>query len=1189
MTKNAGKSGKVRFDGVDVYAMVNQMQRDLISRRIINIYDGVSDSDSFLIKFDGEGKPILFLESGVRFHTTKHQSSLQQEGMPSPFCSKLRKHLRGLRLERVMQLGHYDRVINFVFGSGDLRHSLILELYARGNLILADSSYKILALLRSHEYEGVSVKVGETYPVTYATSVGNTTEGLMGMTAEQAVTWAKKEVNKQHEKQNNSAKSKKGSHASIPLKAFLLKPSSGVYHYGPSLLEHCILCTSLDPNTRIDPNTVDDALSLRDWSELINSLKLEGSSKLKSIISSEGSGHIIYRNKDTKSKEIVSRLEGLGHIDKVLEEFHPYILKQHEGHKILNFDTFAGAVDEFFAHLGGQKQALRAEAAELLAQQRLDKIRNDQQQRVISLEREQDKLRKHAQLIESHADDVEKAINVINSALNTGKDWEALNQLVEVEQKNHNPIALLIKRLTLDQDSMILSLPDTLIENENKYVDVTISLQESAYGNARDMFAKYRAFKEKSQKTLEASTKALKAAEANAQRQLAEVQKKNNITKIQTTRKPLWFEKFHWFITSDNYLVIGGRDAHQNEQIVKRYLRPGDAYLHADVHGAASCILRAKRRRRKDGKTEPIPLADQALREAGNFTICRSSAWASKMVTSSWWVESHQVSKTAPTGEYLSVGSFMVRGKKNFLPPTQLEMGLAVLFKLGDDDSIARHLNDRRDFTLLNSSDFEYNDEYCSKETISKNSNIETSPPSKEQFSLVTKSSSNESTDCQTSDDTLVQLSQGRTNNSNESPDCQTPDNVKDKTNAKEKDVSPETEKQYLEIESLDLQAGTENESMKQKSAKNRAKKGFSVKERKLIKKYGSLEAAQEIIAERELKEKLRNEVAKNSESSQNLEPQIGHKRGKKGKMKKAAKKYADQDDEDRELAFLALHGGEKKGKKEVPNMKEVSEVQERAAAETKSLLVHDASKVAETLPADVKVLLAKCVTNKTSEEETVRWEKFDADVLENFKVLDSSEQLAAATRLLNLKTSSRVDNFSASLAGIIRTIQRYGHLDSFTNNEVSADARRKTKAEKEKEKKDWEETLAAEGIVNEDLDEDGLDDTLELVKLSGRPVANDSLLHAIPICAPYQTLSQYKYRVKLTPGNLKRGKAAKQCVDLFTHQNDEKSPHVERMRDLIRRVTDNDWVQVMCSDVKISSAGGNKSSKSQKKKGKRK
>lgn len=35
------------------------------------------------------------------------------------------------------------------------------------------------------------------------------------------------------------------------------------------------------------------------------------------------------------------------------------------------------------------------------------------------------------------------------------------------------------------------------------------------------------------------------------------------------------FEKFLWFISSENYIVIGGRDQQQNELIVKRYLKPG--------------------------------------------------------------------------------------------------------------------------------------------------------------------------------------------------------------------------------------------------------------------------------------------------------------------------------------------------------------------------------------------------------------------------------------------------------------------------------------------------------------------------------------------------------------------------------------------------------------------------------------
>jgi NFACT protein RNA binding domain len=38
-------------------------------------------------------------------------------------------------------------------------------------------------------------------------------------------------------------------------------------------------------------------------------------------------------------------------------------------------------------------------------------------------------------------------------------------------------------------------------------------------------------------------------------------------------------------VSSENYLILSGKDAQQNEQLVKKYLRPGDAYLHADIHG----------------------------------------------------------------------------------------------------------------------------------------------------------------------------------------------------------------------------------------------------------------------------------------------------------------------------------------------------------------------------------------------------------------------------------------------------------------------------------------------------------------------------------------------------------------------------------------------------------------------------
>ena len=50
-----------------------------------------------------------------------------------------------------------------------------------------------------------------------------------------------------------------------------------------------------------------------------------------------------------------------------------------------------------------------------------------------------------------------------------------------------------------------------------------------------------------------------------------------------------------------------------------------------------------------------------------------------------------------------------------------------------------------------------------------------------------------------------------------------------------------------------------------------------------------------------------------------------------------------------------------------------------------------------------------------------------------------------------------------------------------------------------------------------------------EIDALTGQPRQGDILLHALPMCAPYSALQGYKYRLKLTPGTQRKGKAGKQ------------------------------------------------------------
>ena len=1329
---------KVRFDGLDVMAMVSHLNHVALGRRVINIYEGDSN-DAFLFKFDHSGhdsagdkekeKLMLYMESGIRFHTTNMTTAgggaAQNKNAPlAPFVFQLRKQLRGLRLEQVTQLGKGDRVVHFVFGMGEQRRCLLLELYAKGNIVLTDANYQILALLRSHHYAGdtVQVKVGHVYPVTYAarnvaleSSSGETKEEKQEevdpdtkTTAQEWATWAQTELQKTKEQAaakeaaleevntntnnntnrkgkggGNKKQSKKDKQAGlVTLKTLLLKPSSGISHYGPNFLEHCILVAGMTPNNPLqlgdDHNNNNNLPSPSEWEGFLKTLQ-EESAKLnddpKATTATPPKGYILYSMKD-KSKTDENQENGDSNnltkdtfVDKVLEEFQPYLLlKQHEGRHVMEFDTFNHAVDTFFGHLEAQKRLMKAEAAEQAAKDKLEKVRRDQKARIEALEREVLVVQEQAQVVELNAVNVDKALVVVNSALDSGMDWEQLEQLVQVEQEeNRNPIALLIHELDLENDVMILELPNaaaTGLEEEEEgdeddngaeqnqevlrdgrekkkkngqdqpkpaskrkakrnHIVVPVSLKETAHANASALFAKYRSMKEKTQRTIEASTKALKAAEETAQRQLADAQQRTQAATHTAVAqvKPPWFTKFHWFITSDNYLVLGGRDAHQNEVLVKKYLRTGDAYLHADVHGAASCILRAKRIRIQNSKgkkkgtttTKTLPLSEQALREAGNFTICRSSAWASKMVTSAWWVESHQVSKTAPTGEYLKVGAFMIRGKKNFLPPSQLELGLGVIFRLAAPDgtldpaTAARHKNERRDFALMELLQRQEDMEDESESDDDEPANlVEAEKESKsEKISDAQENHVAEPSEMRVPAEGTVQTEEVRNDKAKGGEN----DSEASEENTKN---TPPTTTNDTGAESKEKSSSVAEEASSSKSDNNKKnKKGLSVKERKLIKKYGSLEEAERVLAarEREEQEKKRQQelLAQADEEEEEDEEDVfdatsntgSLKRGKRGKKKKLQKKYADQDEEDRELAMLALQGGEKIKKKDSKDKRKLgptTEEQKQAAAETAALMLKDAEEFAKKLPEDIQEVLAQCVTvkNKGDNNDAVRWDKFDADVLEQLLEFDGPHEakLAAAKRLLFLKSTTRVDNFSASLAGILRTIKKYGHENLETEAKASEGAKRKTKEEKKAEDSEWKQTLAEEGVLGEsgegDDDDADVDDTAELNKLTGKPYPEDTLLYALPVCAPYSTLSQYTYRVKLTPGNIKRGKAAKQCVEMFLRGDagaiaNKASTGNDATKDLIKKVIDNDWGQVMCSDVKIAAAGASKVIKKQK------
>ena len=165
---NKSKMGK---DGgsmslLDVRKMAFELQK-LIGMRTVNIYSVSKRIFTFKL-VQQSNKSLLLVESGSRMHTTKYERD--KDTMPNMFCAKIRKHVKGKRIESIQQLG-MDRVVDFQFGVGESAFHIIFEFYNSGNIILTDWTYKILGLLRSHSYgketEEEKVAVGSFYPMNF--------------------------------------------------------------------------------------------------------------------------------------------------------------------------------------------------------------------------------------------------------------------------------------------------------------------------------------------------------------------------------------------------------------------------------------------------------------------------------------------------------------------------------------------------------------------------------------------------------------------------------------------------------------------------------------------------------------------------------------------------------------------------------------------------------------------------------------------------------------------------------------------------------------------------------------------------------------------------------------------------------------------------------------------------------------
>jgi predicted ribosome quality control (RQC) complex YloA/Tae2 family protein len=193
---------------------------------------------------------------------------------------------------------------------------------------------------------------------------------------------------------------------------------------------------------------------------------------------------------------------------------------------------------------------------------------------------------------------------------------------------------------------------------------ITLDPKKSLEQNAQTYFEKAKQSKKKlegARKALTVSLLKLEEEKKNKDEKLEKIKHDQKKREAKQARKSEWYEKFRWFISSEGFLVIGGRDATTNEIVVKKHTEKDDIVFHTDMSGSPFFII----------KTEGKQPGEPTLQEAADATLCFSRAWKMGLATTpTFWVAPDQVSKEPNPGEYLPKGAFMIRGKTNYITPT---------------------------------------------------------------------------------------------------------------------------------------------------------------------------------------------------------------------------------------------------------------------------------------------------------------------------------------------------------------------------------------------------------------------------------------------------------------------------------------------------------------------------------------
>ncbi|WP_254863397.1 ribosome rescue protein RqcH [Halovivax gelatinilyticus] len=591
------------------------------------------------------GRVELFVEVGEtkRVHTVSPDRVPDAPERPPEFAKMLRNRLSGADLADVSQF-EFDRILEFVFDREDGTTRLIVELFGEGNVAVTDEQYEVVDSLETIRLKSRTVAPGSLYE--FPESRVNPLE--------------------------------------VPRDAFdrvmddsdtdVVRTLATQLNFGGLYAEE--VCTRAGVEKTTDIADADEATYDR----------LYGAIERLSIDVRTGAFEprlYVERDESAESADADEPIERVVDVT-------PFPLEEHRaaGFEPEAFDSFTDALDEYFFRLeradeepvpGSQRPDFEEEIAK---QQRII----DQQEGAIEqFDREAEAERERAEALYANYGLVDEILQTVRSARADGTPWEeiearfaegadrgieAAKAVVDVDGANG--------RVTVEIDGERIPLvADEGVEKnaDRRYTEAKRIAEKKAGAEAAI---------EETREALEAVRARRDGWEADDEDDAVEADDDGrsdadwlSMTSIPIRENEPWYDRFRWVHTSDGFLVIGGRNADQNEELVNKYLEPGDRVFHTQAHGGPVTVLKA---------TDPgesarpdIEFPDTSVEQAAQFAVSYASVWKDgRYAGDVYAVDADQVTKTPESGEYLEKGGFAIRGDRTYHRDTAVGVAVGI-------------------------------------------------------------------------------------------------------------------------------------------------------------------------------------------------------------------------------------------------------------------------------------------------------------------------------------------------------------------------------------------------------------------------------------------------------------------------------------------------------------------------------